>query len=34
MGNRNISIINQLAKKNIKDTIVLGIATVLIIGDL
>lgn len=33
MGKRNISIIDKLTKKNIKDTIVLGLATILIVAN-
>ncbi len=33
MGKRNISIIDKLTKKNIKDTIVLGLVTILIVAN-
>lgn len=32
MAGRNLSLINQLAKKNIKDTVILGIATIVIVA--
>ncbi len=32
MTSRNISLINRLAKKNIKDTVILGIATIVIVA--
>lgn len=32
MAGRNISLINRLAKKNIKDTVILGIVTILIVA--
>ena len=32
MAGRDISLINRLAKKNIKDTVILGLVTILIVA--